>query len=125
MAWESSRPVPWRRLIREWMIYAAIMAAIFLIFVDEDNLIGAMVGLLISGPLYLVFGSVLAKFGYQRKSMKQLRAERADRADSTDGRSTSTSKATSTATDAPRQRPAPTRRTSGGGRANRPGNRRR
>ncbi len=32
MAWESSRPVPWRRLIREWLIYAAIMAAIFLIF---------------------------------------------------------------------------------------------
>ena len=124
MAWESSRPVPWRRLIREWLIYAAIMAAIFLIFVDEDNLIGAMVGLLISGPLYLVFGSVLAKFGYQRKSMKQLRAERADRPDSTDGRSTSTSTATSTDR-RPRQRPAPTRRTSGGGRANRPGNRRR
>lgn len=118
MAWDSSRPVPWRRLIREWLIYAAIMAAVFVIFFREGNLLGAMVGLLISGPLYLVFGSVLAKFGYQRKSMKQLRAERVDGADRADGKAT-------TETGAPRPRPAPTRRTSGGGRANRPGARRR
>ena len=121
MAWESSRPVPWRRLIREWLIYAAIMAAIFVIFFREGNLIGAMVGLLISGPLYLAFGSVLAKFGYQRKSMKQLRAERVDRVDGADRADGSAT----TETGAPRQRPAPTRRTSGGGRANRPGTRRR
>ena len=123
MAWESTRPVPWRRLIREWLIYAAIMAAIFVIFFREGNLVGAMVGLLISGPLYLVFGSVLAKFGYQRKSMKQLRSERVERGDRADrGVDDSSSPA---ATSAPRQRPAPTRRTSGGGRANRPGTRRR
>ncbi len=41
MAWDSSRPVPWRRLIREWLIYVAIMAAIFLIFFRDDNLVGA------------------------------------------------------------------------------------
>ena len=79
MAWDSTRPVPWRRLIREWLIYAAIMAAVFLIFFRDASLVGAMAGLLISGPLYLVFGAVLAKFGYQRKSLKQLRAERVDR----------------------------------------------
>jgi hypothetical protein len=116
MGWESSRPVPWRRLIREWLIYAAIMAVIFIVFFGDASLVGAMAGLLISGPLYLALGVVLAKLGYQRKSLKQLRAERVDRADST---------ANPAVTGGPRHRPAPTRRTAGGGRSNRPGNRRR
>jgi hypothetical protein len=116
MGWESNRPVPWRRLIREWLIYAAIMAAIFAIFFRGGSLVGATAGLLISGPLYLILGVLLAKFGYQRKSLKQLRAERVAPADGTTGPA---------ATRAPRERPAPTRRTAGGGRSNRPGSRRR
>ena len=116
MGWESSRPVPWQRLIREWLIYAAIMAAIFLIFFLDGNLVGAFAGLLVSGPLYLVFGFVLAKFGYQRKTLKQVRAARAGGAGDT---------AKPVVTGGPRQRPAPTRRTAGGGRSNRPSNRRR
>jgi hypothetical protein len=116
MGWESSRPVPWRRLIREWLIYALIMAAIFLVFFQDASLVGAMAGLLISGPLYLALGFALAKFGYQRKSLKQLRAERVDGADGT---------ANQAVTGGPRPRPAPTRRTAGGGRTNRPGTRRR
>ena len=75
-----------------------------------------MVGLLISGPLYLLFGAVLAKFGYQRKTLKQLRAERVERVEPGGKPAVS---------DGPRQRPAPTRRTSGGGGSHRPGNRRR
>ena len=39
MAWDSSRPVPWNRLIREWLIYAAIMSAVFLIFFRGDNVL--------------------------------------------------------------------------------------
>ena len=31
MGWDASRPVPWRRLVKEWLIYAAIMAAIFVV----------------------------------------------------------------------------------------------
>ena len=116
MGWDSSRPVPWRRLIREWLIYGAIMAAIFLVFFRDASLVGAMAGLLISGPLYLALGVVLAKLGYQRKSLKELRAERVDRGDGT---------ANPAVTGGPRQRPAPTRRTAGGGQSNRPGNRRR
>jgi hypothetical protein len=119
MAWDWTRPVPWRRLIREWLIYASIMAAIFLIFFRDGSLLGAMVGLLVSGPLYLVFGAVLARFGYQRKSLKQLRAEREQRVT---GPSGPTGPVT---TGGRRERPAPTRRTSGGGRSNRPGTRRR
>jgi hypothetical protein len=115
MPWDSSRPVPWLRLVREWLLYAAIMAAVFLVFF-RDSVVGAMAGLLISGPLYLALGALLAKLGYQRKTIKQVRAEHATRATST---------ASPVDDVRPRPRPAPTRRTSGGGRSSRPGNRRR
>ena len=76
MAWDSSRPVPWQRLMREWVIYALIMVAVFLVFFRDANVIGAIVGVLISGPLYLALGAVLAKFGYQRKTFREARAAR-------------------------------------------------
>lgn len=91
--------------MREWVIYAAIMVAIFLVFFRNANLIGAITGILVSGPLYLGLGAVLAKFGYQRRSLKEMRTPRADsstdRRDERDDRSA-------------RQAPAPTKRTSGG-----------
>lgn len=116
MAWDRNRPVPWERLMREWVVYAVIMAAVFLVFFRDRNVVGALAGVLLSGPLYLAIGAVLAKFGYQRKTLRELRTPRAD-----DERST---------TDAPdrqrsatRARPAPTRRTSTG--PNRPAGRKR
>jgi hypothetical protein len=112
MAWNMSRPVPWKRLMREWVIYAAIMGVVFLLIFNDGNTIGALAGVLVSGPLYLGFGWVLAKFGYQRKTMKELRTPQAgrSRSDSDDDEDD----------DAPTtKRPvAPTSRTAGGG--NRP-----
>ncbi len=112
MAWDSSRPVPWNRLIREWLIYAAIMSAVFLIFFRGDNVLGAIAGVLISGPLYLAFGATMAKFGYQRTRLKDVRGAAKN--------SAAPVAAESTAADdpAPRPKPAPTSRTAGGG--NRP-----
>ena len=112
MAWASSRPIPWNRLIREWLIYAAIMSAVFLIFFRGDNMLGAIAGVLISGPLYLGFGAVMAKFGYQRTRLKDIRASTGKRADP------SHVAADTTDPDGRRARPAPTSRTAGGG--NRP-----
>lgn len=112
MAWDSSRPVPWNRLIREWLIYAAIMSAVFVVFFRGDNVVGAIAGVLISGPLYLAFGAAMAKFGYQRTRLKDVRRSATTSADP------STSASTSTADDTPRPKPAPTSRTAGG--ANRP-----
>ncbi len=119
MSWDSSRPVPWRRLAKEWVIYAAIMSAIFLLLFRGSNTIGAIGGVLVSGPLYLAFGYVLAKFGYQRKTMAELRAARESGAG---GRSTSTSADDPAGTTRPK-RPPPTRRTSTG--PNRPAKRKR
>ena len=105
MAWDNSRPVPWNRLIREWLVYAAIMTAVFVVFFRGDNIIGAIAGVLISGPIYLGFGAVMAKFGYTRKRLKDLRAESTDPAPPT----------LSSDPDAPRPKAAPTSRTTGGG----------
>jgi hypothetical protein len=109
MAWNMSRPVPWQRLMREWVIYAAVMGVIFLLIFNDGNTIGALAGVLVSGPLYLGFGWVLAKFGYQRKTLKELRTPQAGR-----GRSDSEDDEDD---DAPTtKRPvAPTSRTAGGG----------
>jgi hypothetical protein len=107
MAWDASRPVPWRRLIREWLIYVVIMSVIFLLFFRDDPLIGIFAGLLISGPFYLLVGYVLAKIGYQRRSLREARAGIAASRAAPDDRPTS----------APaRPKPAPTRRTGGNGR---------
>lgn len=105
MAWDSSRPVPWARLVREWLIYAVIMTVVFLIFFRGSNVVGAIAGVLISGPLYVVIGAIMAKFGYQRARLKDLRAQSAAAASAEPARG-------DTAT---RAKPAPTSRTGGGG----------
>ncbi len=104
MNWDRSRPVPWQQLVRTWLIYVAVMAAVFLLFFRGSNFAGIMGGLLVSGPLYLAIGYVLAKLGYRRQTFKELRAERDQKA------------AAETTTSAPpqRNRPAPTKRTGGG-----------
>ncbi|MDB0005967.1 hypothetical protein N9E02_01875 [Ilumatobacteraceae bacterium] len=100
MAWDSSRPVPWRRLVREWLIYVVIMGVILVVVVSPEGRPGAIGGLLVSGPAYLGLGAVLAKFGYQRDRLKRAAARSAAGSDDE--------------TVAPRRRPAPTRRTGGG-----------
>ncbi len=120
MGWDSSRPVPWNRLIREWLIYAAIMSAIFLIFFRGDNVVGAIAGVLISGPLYLAFGSVMAKFGYSRTKLKDVRSVAKDRSanSGTASKGSRDSSSDDPELAGPKPRAAPTSRTAGGG--NRP-----
>ncbi|MEL6892711.1 MAG: hypothetical protein AAFP84_14020 [Actinomycetota bacterium] len=110
MAWDSSRPVPWERLVREWLIYVGIMAVVFALLF-RDNIAGALAGLLISGPLYLTFGFVLAKLGYQRKSWRDLREARQQAATARTGPDAAS---TSSSSGSSRSRPAPTSRTSTG-----------
>lgn len=103
--------------MREWVLYVGIMAVILYIFFRDQGFVGAAAGLLISGPLYLAIGYVLAKLGYTRKTLKEMRTPRADTASkrsSDEGGSTATSE---------RPKPPPTRRTSTG--ANRPKRKRR
>ncbi len=115
MAWDASRPVPWQRMMREWLVYVAIMLVVIVVFFRDAAVIGVIAGLLVSGPLYLGFGFVMAKFGYQRKSWSELRAESrsgGNRSGDADAETVS----------GPRPKPAPTSRT--GGTSTRPGGRR-
>jgi hypothetical protein len=109
MAWDSSRPVPWRRLVREWLVYVTIMAVGFGLAFRDRPVIGIIAGLLLSGPLYIGLGYALAKLGHQRKSLRQARADAiSTRAE----RGAGGSKAGSTS--GPRPRPAATKRTGAG-----------
>lgn len=116
MGWDASRPVPWQRMVREWLIYVGIMLIVLVVFFRNQSLIGVVAGLLVSGPLYLGFGYVLAKFGYRRKSWKELREVAAD-----DAADDASDRATEPAP-GPRPKPAPTGRTGGG--STRPGGKR-
>ncbi len=69
--------MPWARLLKEWAIYAAIMTVAFLIFFRDGNILPILAGLVVSGPLYLLLGWVLAKFGYQRQTLRGGRDARA------------------------------------------------
>jgi len=115
VAWDASRPVPWQRLAREWLLYVGIMGVVFVLFFRDSNLVGILGGLLASGPMYLAFGYVLAKFGYQRKSLRELRD---------DPRPSRSGQANAASGEVPRAKPAPTKRTGGGG-TGRPGGTRR
>ena len=105
MAWDSSRPIPWNRLLKEAAIFLVLGAVIFAFFLKNSNF-GSYAGLVIGMLLYVGFSVVLAKFGYSRESMKQARARQmaARRAPSTADASTAMS----------RQKPPPTKRTSSG-----------
>ncbi|MFM8529397.1 MAG: hypothetical protein ACKOD2_06935, partial [Ilumatobacteraceae bacterium] len=66
MAWDSTRPVPWQRLSREWLVYALVMIAVFLVFARDDVNAVSVLGLAASYPRYRGFGWMLAKLGGQR-----------------------------------------------------------
>lgn len=106
MAWDSKRPVQWRRLLIEWAVVMAFMLIVTTFFTSNRS-IGSYAAVLVGGAIYPLFGWVLAKFGYQRTSLKQQRvnAQAAAAAKRT---------AAAAATPTGRARPAPTRRTATG-----------
>jgi hypothetical protein len=92
------------------------MIVLFLVVFRDRISTGLLVGLLVSGPLFVVVGAVLAKFGYQRKTLRDLRAQTAaQRAAAAQTASQTASRAGSQAgSGRSRSRPAPTKRTSTG-----------
>jgi len=117
MAWDATRPVPWQRMFKEWLLYAAIMLVVLLVLFRDQPVASLVIALVVSAPLYFLFGYVLAKFGYQRKSWSEIKSA-SKGSGGGDGRSTGSSSAGA----GPRPKPAPTSRT--GGAPNRPGGKR-
>lgn len=112
MAWDASRPIPWRQIIRDWVIFVVLMTVVLLIWSRNRLDASLLGGVLASGPIYVVIAVLLAKLGYRRKTLAELRAETDRRA--AEKRPVAAPPATG------RARPAPTRRT-GGGTTGRPG----
>jgi amino acid permease len=95
--------VPWRRLFIEWVVIGAVVVVISLV-VTKNRSLSSYLTVLFGGLVYVGFGAVLAKFGYARKTLAQMRTEAAAAPPRRSG-STSSSSAS---------KPAPTRRTSTG-----------
>jgi len=95
--------VNYRRLLKEWAIYAAIMMAIALVLLRGRNPAGLIAGVVLSLPLYVGFSAAMAKLGYQRKTLSEMRTPRAS--------SASTSSGTSSPAAAGRAQVKPTKRT--------------
>ena len=56
MGWDSSRPVPWQRLMREWVIYVGIMALVLAVFPSLLEWITEALGFEVPANL-LLFGT--------------------------------------------------------------------
>jgi len=104
MAWNSANPVAWRRLFIEWLVIGAVVAFVSF-FITGNRRPESFIAIPLGGVVYLAMGGVLAKFGYQRKTLKQIRAAAAATPPRQVGR---------TAAPSGRPRPAPTSRTSSG-----------
>lgn len=113
MGWNAGNPVPWKRLTKEWAVIGVVVALVSLLLFENRSAANYLT-ILFGGAVYVVLGAVLAKFGYQRKTLKQIREEAAAMPPRQVGRSAPLRGAA---------RPAPTSRT--GGAARRPQSKRR
>jgi hypothetical protein len=104
-------------LFIEWAIIGVVVAVISLTMTDNAKA-GNLVAILFAGVIYVAFGAVLAKFGYARKSLTQMRAEAAAAPPRAAG------KGSGTPAPGAKPKPAPTSRTSTGP-SNRPQKKRR
>jgi hypothetical protein len=104
MKWNAARPVPWKRLFIEWAVIGVVVGIGALLF-TKNTTASSYLSILFGGVVYVGFGALLAKLGYQRKTLKQMRAEAAAAPPRQVGR---------TAAPAARPKPAPTSRTSTG-----------
>lgn len=76
MRWDSTRHVPWQRLMKEWVVIGLVVAAISW-FVTDNHKPESYIAIVLAGGIYVLFGALLAKLGYARKTFKELRAEAA------------------------------------------------
>lgn len=114
MAWDSSRPVPWKRLFTFVAIYAAIIVAITAL-TSRDRFAAALPGLAVGVILATAVMVAMTKLGWtlpmlrSREEIAQIRAEKSA--------AKAPPEASSSAADpgaTRRERPAPTKRTSTG-----------
>ena len=112
MAWDSTRPVPWKRLSVYLGIYAVAMIVITPL-VSNDGFAGVLPSLLFGLVVATAVLVLLVKFGWNPPILNSRAQNEALRAERVAARSTSSTATTSTS-GGPRDKPAPTKRTSTG-----------
>jgi hypothetical protein len=111
VAWDAARPVPWKRLIVPFLVYAGI-AIVGFSFFGSSSLPGLAAGVLMGGALYIAIAVVLVKFGWNPPTWGRPAAP----AQSSSSDTSSSSSSRSKHADGPRSKPAATSRTNAGNR---------
>ena len=112
MAWDSSRPVPWKRVSVYLGIYAAAMLVITPL-VSNDGFASVIPSLLFGLVVATAVLVLLVKFGWNPPILNSRAQNEALRAERAAARSASTASTGGTSA-GPREKPAPTKRTSTG-----------
>ena len=121
MPWDSSRRVPWKRLLTFELTYAGLFAALILLF-QRKQVTGSIIALVVAVLATTLAISVLWKFGWSpaflksRSELQQIRTARINERQAARAARSGRPLPTSTPD---RYRPAPTKRTSTGA-TNRP-----
>jgi len=104
VAWDATRPVPWRQLAVPFLVYALVVNGVFAALGKWDPPIA--VGTVLGGLMYLLVASVFVKFGWNPPSFKRKPVSEAPPPEG--------SRTPGQAPAGPRQPPAPTKRTNAG-----------
>ncbi len=119
MAWDSKRPVPWKKLLRLIGLFVVLFNVLLYFTAKGKYSLGTFGVSLFSATLYLLFAVIMAKFGMDPISQRERRieamaAKRADKAaEKAAGPGVSKGKKTAVAD---RPRPPATSRTNAGNR---------
>jgi hypothetical protein len=69
MAFDRNRRVQWKRLCIEWAV-VTVVVVVLMGFIDSLRTAGNVLGLVFGGVIYLAFGWLMAKLGYQRQRVR-------------------------------------------------------
>ena len=107
--YDATRPVPWAKLLRLFLIYAVIANAVFLLLFRDDFGWGAVLGTAMGGIAYLAISAVMVKFGWDPPMLRAKQNAQEARL-----KASGTATPSAPAPPADRGRPAPTKRTNAG-----------
>jgi hypothetical protein len=118
MAWDSRRPIPWKRVLTPFALYAVVAVALFSVLGGGFQP-GLLVGVVVGGAIYTALTVLMMKFGWN-PPIFQSREERAEAAARNAERRAAKQAAKNggvpAATASGRAKPPPTRRTNAGNR---------
>lgn len=109
VAFDRSRPIPWKPLIRWAVIITVVLNVAYALFARDQYGLSLALASLGGGAFYVALGALLAKFGWQPPTARPRQA-------AAEARSAPPAGSGAAATADGRAKPAPTKRTNAGNR---------